>query len=428
MLLSALLSVFLAVLNPIDYGIKKAKSDIERYNILYKAHTEAVKQRCRISYSGIDTLSIQIPPNAKPIPLSYHTDFAGATIIVRNNRKLCYLFQLAEKTESISVSAYDIDKGKFTNYPELKSGKHILVIQDGKPWVKNRVGHKNGAIRKDILYIENGKSRNRAVMPYNNSQSNPICTYRELDGIPISIKNLILIRDSISSHVTKCFCLDNVDNVHISNIIVETKVNPYCLYGDGIFIFNNCTNLTMENVKIEGTYSSKDKYGYGINMDNVWNCSFSDLYGQALWGIFGNNNVNVAKLYDCNINRMDVHCYGRDISCYRCVFKNYYNQYSSVYGTILYDHCCFEDFVPYLNGGTYNAYVPVLIYMKDCDWIVTRKNNCIVDMWYPYDKQNAKEKEVMRQELTIRYKPIVKTKNLHVIFRDGETTYRMIKE
>ena len=265
-------------------------------------------------------------------------------------------------------------------------------------------------------------------MPYNNPQSMPVCTYRTLYSHHIRVKNLTLIRNSSSSQVTKCFCLENIDNVRISNITVKTKENPYKLYGDGIFIFNNCTNLDIKNVKIEGTYSLTDKYGYGINMDNVWNCSFSNLYGHAVWGIFGNNNVNVAKLYDCNINRMDVHCYGRDISCYRCIFKDYYNQYSSVYGTILYDHCYFENFLPYLNGGTYNAYVPVTVYMKDCNWIVTKKNNCIVDMRYPYDKQNINEKAIMRQELAIRHVPLVKTKNLHVIFRDGETTYKILKE
>lgn len=37
--------------------------------------------------------------------------------------------------------------------------------------------------------------------------------------------------------------------------------------------------------------------------------------------------------------------------------------------------------------------------IRDCAWIVARKNDCIVDMWYPCDKQNAKEKEVLRQEL-----------------------------
>ena len=125
-----LLSTFLAVLNPINFGIKIAKTDIERYNILYEVHTEAVKHKCKVSYAGIDTISIQIPQNAKPIPLSYDTDFSGSVIVVENNIKLCYLFKLTEETKNISVSAYSIDLGNFSKYPELEKGKHILIIQD----------------------------------------------------------------------------------------------------------------------------------------------------------------------------------------------------------------------------------------------------------------------------------------------------------
>lgn len=425
MFISSLL-ISLTVLNPLNYGLLEAKTDVERYQVLYNVHTEAVKKKAKVSYIGIDTIRIQIPPKAKSIPLSGETDFAGVVLCVRNESNLCYLFKRTEKVDSILISARHIDNGKFSTYSKLKKGRYLLIIKDGNPWVMNRIGYKNGSTRKDILYIVNGKAKNRPIMPYDNAQSEAICTYRAL-GNPLLIQNLTLIRDSESSKITKCFCLENLDDIYISNITVKTTDNPYKLYGDGIFVINNCTNLNMENVRIDGTYSLKNKYGYGINMDNVWNCSFSKLYAHGEWGIFGNNNVNVAKLLDCDINRMDVHCYGRDIFCYRCNFKNYYNQYSSVYGTIYYDHCYFENFLPYLNEGSYNAYVPVKIYIKDCTWIVTKKYNYIIDMWYPYDKQKESERQVMRSELAIRHKPDIKIRNLYVIYREGENEYKIYR-
>lgn len=425
-MMTSLLSIYLSALSPLSYGLKDAKTDMERYEVLYRTHLEAIRQNRKVTYAGIDTIRIQIPPKAKSIPLPEETDFADVVIVVKNESRQCYLFKRTENVDSISVDASDIDKGNFCSYPQLKRGKHLLFITDATPWVKERIGHKNGSIRKDILYIEDGKARNHTIMPYNTPISKPVCTYRSL-LTSLSLRNLVVIRDTRSTNVTKCFCFENMDGILVENIIIKTTDNPHSLYGDGVFIFNNCTNLRMENIRIEGTYSLKDKYGYGINMDNVWNCSFSNLYGHGNWGIFGNNNVNEANLYDCDINRMDVHCYGRDISCYRCIFKNYYNQYSSVYGTIKYDRCYFENFLPYLNGGSYNAYVPVKIIMNNCKWFVTKKYNYIVDMWYPYDKQNIDERQIMRPELAVRYKPIVKIKKLHVIYQEGTTSYKLYR-
>ena len=426
MIIASLLSTFLSALSPLDYGLKEAKTDIERYEVLYRTHAEAIRQNQKVSYAGIDTIRIQILQKAKSIPLPDETDFAGVVIVVKNESRLCYLFKRTENVDSISIAASDIDKGRFNTYPQLKRGRILLFIMDATPWVKERIGHKNGSIRKDILYIENGKARNHIIMPYNNTISKPICTYRTLET-NLSLRNLTIIRDETSTSVTKCFCFENMDDITITNVIVKTADNPHGLYGDGVFIFNNCANLRMKNIRIEGTYSLKDKYGYGINMDNVWNCSFSNLYAHGEWGILGNNNVNEANLYDCEINRMDVHCYGRDISCYRCIFKDYYNQYSSVYGTIKYDQCYFENFLPYLNGGSYNAYVPVKVIMNNCTWVVTKKYNYIVDMWYPYDKQNIEERQVMRPELAVRHKPNIKIRKLHIVYTEGATSYKLYR-
>ena len=169
MIIASLLSTFLSALSPLDYGLKEAKTDIERYEVLYRTHAEAIRQNQKVSYAGIDTIRIQIPQKAKSIPLPDETDFAGVVIVVKNESRLCYLFKRTENVDSISIAASDIDKGRFNTYPQLKRGRILLFIMDATPWVKERIGHKNGSIRKDILYIENGKARNHIIMPYNNT-------------------------------------------------------------------------------------------------------------------------------------------------------------------------------------------------------------------------------------------------------------------
>jgi len=169
----------------------------------------------------------------------------------------------------------------------------------------------------------------------------------------------------------------------------------------------------MDNVRIEGTYSKIDHSGYGVFLNNVWNFKSTNMYGKANWGIFGNNNVNVARIEDSQINRFDIHCYGRDISFKNVSFFDLYNQYSSVYGTIQYDKCTFTDFVPVLNGGSYNAYVEHDVILNDCIFNATLMKNYLIKMG------NMKEAINPRHELADKYLPNVRIKNLVVNMTEG---------
>lgn len=184
----------------------------------------------------------------------------------------------------------------------------------------------------------------------------------------------------------------------------------------GISIYN-CTNVTMDNVRIEGTYSHTDHSGYGVFLNNVWNYKSTNMYGKANWGIYGNNNVNVTRIEDSQINRFDIHCYGRDISFKNVSFFDLYNHYSSVYGTIRYDKCSFIDFVPVLNGGSYNAYVEHDIIFNDCVFNATPKKRFLIRVGNLNDASNE------RHELAQKCLPNVRIKNLTVNLQDGEENF-----
>ena len=72
--------------------------------------------------------------------------------------------------------------------------------------------------------------------------------------------------------------------------------------------------------------------------------------------MFGNNNVNKAMLQNCDINRFDIHCYGKDVSFEKCSFVDFYNQFSSVYCELYFRSCTFTSFFPILMEYSYNAY------------------------------------------------------------------------
>ena len=119
-------------------------------------------------------------------------------------------------------------------------------------------------------------------------------------------------------------------------------------------------------------------------MENISDCTIRRLKAEAQWGIFGNNNINNLTLEDCDINRFDIHCYGRDITFRNCTFRNNlndintYNQFSSVFGTIIFDNCRFLHFYPVLHESSYNAYTGYNLVMRNCYMELDRNHDCII--------------------------------------------------
>jgi len=399
-------------ISPYDFGLATAKTGVERYEVLLKTHQAAVAAGVNVDYSGIGSLDIEIPEKFKRIPLTQYNDFKGCVFNIRNLSNKGWLFYLAREEKSVSVDKKLIDSGDFRSIPEISKGKYLLLIEDENPWVLNRKGHDYGHQRKDILLVENGRAKNRPVMPYNNDNSSPKCTY-----IPIGkndsfvVKNLTVHRDPSCTFVTFLFYVSGFDNVQFSNVSVYTPEND--LTGDRAISVNNSTNVTFSDVHIEGTYSQPEYFGYGISLNNVWNYKAKKLYGNGNWGIFGTNNVNTVYIEDSQVNRFDIHCYGRDLSYKNVTFFNRYNSHASVFGTIKYDHCTFTNFVPSQYGGSYNAFVEHEIVLNDCVFNVTPQRNYFCYPMTVTGEVNA------RPELSKKCLPNIKIKNLTVNMTDG---------
>lgn len=404
--------------SPNDFGLSNAKTGVERYQVLLESHRAAVKSGVNVDYTGIDTIRLEIPAKPSRIPLTQYNDFKGCVFVIKNISEACYLFAHREEGETITIDKRMIDKGDFRSVDALKRGRYLLVIEDENLWVLNRKGHNYGHPRKDILLVENGVAKNSVVMPYDNAYSKPKCTYVKLGKEPLVIKNLSIVRDPGCTFLTHVANIAGADDVRFENVSIKTPESP--LTDDrGISIYN-CTNVTMDNVRIEGTYSHTDHSGYGVFLNNVWNYKSTNMYGKANWGVFGNNNVNVAKIKDSQINRFDIHCYGRDISFKNVDFFDLYNQYSSVYGTIQYDKCTFTDFTPVLNGGSYNAYVEHEVVMNDCVFNVTNEKNSV----FSFSRLNGAVNE--RQELNNKNIPNIRIHNLVVNMTEGAEEFYLI--
>lgn len=387
-----------------DSGILNAKTGEKRYQILHDCHNQAVKLGKRISYEGIENIQLEIPEGATPIPLTKHTDFSGVTFEVTNRCKNAYLFYLTRPLKRVSVSCSDIDRGIFNGIPEISSNTCLLVINDQTPWINNRKGYDYGANRKDVMVVRNGKGSPQVVHSYSTIVSKPECYYCILDNQPMVVENLTFKRMAASTKITYLIKIENQANVTLSNLKIVTP-DAKDKNGDVAITANNVAGLTMKDVVIEGTYSQKNKYGYGVYLNNVSNLVVERMVGHAKWGVFGNYNINKAELKDCDINRFDIHCYGKDVSFKNCVFKGLYNQFSSIYGDVKFDRCIFSGFTPLLIEPSFNAYTPFNVSWCNCVFNMDEKHNFLLYLYGLSEDKNP------RPELSRKSLPNVIVKN-----------------
>lgn len=405
-------------ISPNEYGLSMAKTDIERFYVLERTHKAAVANSTNVSYYGIESIDIEIPSNASSIPIGENTDFCGVTINVRNNTKDIRLFSAVAPRKSVQLSGSQIDHGNFSGVQELSRGRKLLIIEDEKPWGDKRNGYDYAHIRKDILLVMKGKSVNEPVMPYDNSYSNPKCLYIELNGEPFVFENLTVNRTPDCKFKTFILYVDGYDDVRLENVSVNTPDND--LLGDYVIRIHNCTNVSIKNVTIQGTYSSEEHSGYGISLNNVWDFKANHLYGRGKWGVFGTNNVNKATLVDCDINRFDIHCYGKDCFFKRVNFVDRDNQLSSVYGSVVFDECTFSNFTPLMSRSSYNAFVGYELFFNNCIFNVTPKKKSLLSMGVLNNKINS------RPELKEKCWPNIHINNLTVNMTDGARDFFLL--
>lgn len=395
------------ILSPSAYGWNEAKTGIERYKILYRLQNDAIQLKTSVDYSEIDTANIELGYGCLLIPLTDYNDFKGMVINITNTERTDYIFRRVETEHPITLTKKQVDSGDFTTINELKNGEYMLCIKDKNVWGTRR-GYTDATIRKDLIYVKNGYAKTKTIKPYNNEWSDIECTYTQVRKKPLTIKNLTVNRKAETQYKTYIIDLKNLNDIKIENITINTP-DAGDFSGDQAIRITNCMNVTIENVTINGSYSQKKKWGYGINLLNVTNFTARKLYGHANWGIFGTQNINNALLEDCDINRWDIHFYGKDVTLRRCTISNLYNQYSSIYGTVTYDRCTFNNCVPHLIDSSYNAYTEYNVVFKNC---ILNMNNTNAKMFAFYNRNESNINP--RPELSTKYWPHVTLENITI--------------
>lgn len=403
-------------LSPINFGLNEAKSGTEKYWTIYRTHVAAKESGAMVDYEGIESLDLEIPIDAKPIPLTKETDFCRLKLNVINYSKDLFLFEMSNPEETIEIKKKDIDKGIFSNYHELCDKRCLLFLKDNNLWVKNRRGYKYGHTRRDLLLINKGKSKNKSISDYDNEETDVSASYCIVTPVKKVIKDLVMNRDERSTKRTCFLRLRNQYNVELYDIEIHTPSDT--LVNDNNIFLENCCRIKFNNVWIDGSYSQSNRYGYGITMNNVYDVVFNKLRGNGNWGIFGNNNVNQATLINCDLNRFDVHCYGKDITFRKCKFRYLYNQFSSIKGRIIFDKCEFFQFIPVLFETSYNAYTKFDLTFKNCVIHADKSKNYLIS-----SAVLSGENSNARTELRKREYPTLRIDGLTIKMNDNTSRY-----
>lgn len=405
-------------ISPLDYGLREAQTGIERYYALYNAHCDAINKDLPVSYTGIGTLEIELPQDFKSIPLSRHTDFSNVVIFVTNQVKHAPLFTMISEQTNLAMDKKIIDQLDFSFIPELASDDQLLILTDNHPWTERR-GYGYCVYRKDIIWVHNGHGINATIAPWNTDSTKLSATYINIDTSLKVVKGLTLHRTENSSFRTNFITLNGQYNVLLEDIHITTPKSK--MINDQAFGVYNSARITFRNITVDGTYSGYGRwrdYGYAFSMNNTWDCHFEHVTADGNWGVFGTNNLSTTILEDCDINRFDIHCYGYNASLHRCILKQRQTQFSSMYGTVLFDSCQFIDCIPVRIRSSYNAYTPFDIQMNNCTFELTRRHHALVNVMLLDTALNS------RPELSEKCWPNLQINNMNVIVpRNVRTMY-----
>jgi len=433
-----------------DHARMTGSDDTNRFWAIYDAQCEAVEKSTYVDYSAYagTVINIAIPQEAHSIPLARHNDFHDMMLVVTNNAKNQTLFYAYSQPEPITLDAEQADNGDFSSVAELAEGSHLVMLTDNNPWIAERKGYGYSVQRQDLLFVENGIAENFPITSYNTSATSMQCRYVEASTDTLVFTRIHLRRHPASTFITCLASFAYQNNVIISNITVATPqyhtfksqarehILDYnrqweALYQqtapditsktktrtklehDGTISISSCAHVLMHFVIIDGTYTIPGSYGYALSIGNTYDAEFNHVIADANWGVFGSNFMSKTTLAYCDLNRFDIHCYGRDVSCHFCTFRNKQTQFSSFYGKLEFNDCTFDNCVPVRIRGDYNAHTPFDIYFNRCLFIATRSHHHLVNViLYDTTRNN-------RPELSERHFPDVTINDMQVQMPHG---------
>ena len=414
-------------------------SGLQRYGSIEYVHNLARMNEDNVIYPENRVVKITVPNSSGEILLSPYTDFNGCIFEVEacigaSINLFAFDPQVSPTSVTVNKNLLCKDSYVYGANNELDSSPKLLIIEDQTVWTLRGSDPSTAdeIKRRDILYVRDNIVQNDPIATYNNSESNPLCKYINVSTEQKVFKNLTFKRTS-SSNLINLLAIRNQYNVKIENITVK-EISPVTVYHDRCINVVNSANIEMNNITIENTYSAYLEWGYGITMVNVWDSRFTNIVAtKPEKGVFCNDDINIMSISDSSLNRVDVHCYGRDITCTNCLFtntsanlqartNNVFNRFSSFFGKLIYNNCVFSGFLPVRIDSDYNVYTAFDLELEGCSITVENRFRSIVNM----DRIDPSS-STTRNDLLERCLPNISIRNLTIHFPANITEFSIIR-
>lgn len=364
---------YLSQLNPKMFGVA-LEDDGHNYDKLLLMYNIANAIKVEVDWSDYSDQSITLTTlGTTSIPLTKNNDFCGVEFKVKNNSNALTLFQINGSDFQSFTTSNDVIKNclnglDYSTIPEIGvgTGLSLLKIKDSTTWtIRVDGGTSTPQYRYDLILINDGVAYNLPIYNYDNGT--PEFEYVKVEANATIIKNLSITRLSGSTYITRPLVITRLNNVLLENVNLKTATVDG-LTNDFGFTISDCSNVTLLNLTINGIYDNSG-FGYGLFLTNLYNLVMNRVNTSNYnWGIMGCNYLNTATIYNSNINRFDLHLYGRDFLFINCQFKQKYNQFSNVYGSIVFDTCQFINCTPIIYEGSYNAWTGHDVIFKNCSF------------------------------------------------------------
>ena len=402
-------------INPIHFGIipNNSTEQIQKDNwdALYRVFWYANSLDVNVDWTLFNNLNVYIniyKDSQIQLNEGKTYDFCECNFIVINTTNVNYSFLYINKSfkfqQIIDLKSVNFDNTDLSALFDTNK-KYLVQFIDDNIWTP-RTGYDTNHTRKDITIVNAGMATTLPCYSYMTASTSLRVLYREITNNPTKILNLKLHRRNGPTKF-KFIQIEGIANLILQNIFIYTE-NSTTLSNDVCINIINCSKVNLDNITIENLYEADKTYAYGIALDN---CSmlFINKFNSYNnnWGITGNNNLNQVYVSNSHINRFDVHCYGKNITFDNCVFYKLYNQFSSVFGSIVFNSCSFINHEPILIEGSYNAYTDFKIIFNDCNF------NGIGDSYHLVRTHQLYELTAYnnRPELAQRYLPYIEVNN-----------------
>ena len=158
------------------------------------------------------------------------------------------------------------------------------------------------------------------------ADENTLVTFHKYPDTQITFRGCTLDIDISMSSVAMYFLRCERSNVIIRDFLVNptrrTTMNTG--YRGAVFTLNKCADVVMENIKgINIAGRPRDEYprgvaGYILNATSILDLTVRDCNLLGYWGCVGLNGAKEITFDGCELNRVDIHDYFRNLTINNC--------------------------------------------------------------------------------------------------------------